>query len=215
MAYSAVWSEAVPAGSLAASDIDQAIRDAKRDIRERLSTVFGMADWSADPLVVQYVAVGANPAQSGSLRVANNVAAVTARNAANSADIILSKLTAANLVEIGNACIQIDTATGFAKFTALQTKFINNAAIVFRNQADSADIQALAVDITNQVRVGMDLNSAGTTLGHSAKKIGFFGTSPGVVIQTVAGAKGGNAALTSLMAALGAAGYGLVNDTTT
>lgn len=214
MAYSAVWSEAVPVGSLAALDLDQAIRDAKRDIRERMAGVFGMADWSADPLVIQYVAVGALPAQSGVLRSANNVVISAARNAANSADIVVSKVTAANLVELGGGSIQIDPATSFTKFTALQTKFINNAALVWRNQADSADIQALAVDVLNTVRVGVDANSVGTILGHSAKKVGFFGAA-GLGIQIVTGAKGGNAALTSLMAALGATGYGLVTDTTT
>lgn len=112
MPYSAVWSEAVPAGSLAALDLDQAIRDAKRDIRERMASVFGMADWSADPLVAVRIAVGALPAQSGSIRVENNVGAVVARNAANSADIILSKLTAANIVEIAGAKLTVDPATG-------------------------------------------------------------------------------------------------------
>jgi hypothetical protein len=112
MAYSALWTEAVPVGSLSASDIDQAIRDAKRDIRERVAGLFGIPDFTVDPLVAQSLSLGANPAQSGSLRVANNVGAVVARNAANSADIILSKLTAANIVEIAGAKLTVDPATG-------------------------------------------------------------------------------------------------------
>lgn len=214
MPYSAVWSEAIPAGSLSASDIDQAIRDVRRDVRERMSTIFGMADWSADPLVAQFMAFGANPAQSGVLRAANNVVISAARNAANSADIVVSKVTAANLVELGNGAIQIDPATGFAKFTAINVQFVNNAALSWRNQAGTQDIFALSVDITDYVRVGVDSDAAGTIVGHSAKKLGFFGVN-GLGIQVVTGAKGGNAALASLMAALGAAGYGLVTDTTT
>lgn len=214
MAYSAAWSEAIPAGSLSAADIDQAIRDAKRDIRERMSTIFGMADWSADPLVPQSMAFGVNPAATGIIRGANNVVLTAARNAANTADIVVTKVTAANLVELGGGAIQIDPATGFAKFTGLRVNFINNAVLSFRNQADTADINALAVDILNAVRVGDDADSSGVVLGSTTKKLGFFGGA-GVTIATVAGAKGGNAALTSLMAALGAAGYGLVVDTTT
>lgn len=49
-------------------------------------------------------------------------------------------------------------------------------------------------------------------LAHQGTKLGFYNTAP-VTIPTVAGAKGGNAALTSLMAALAA--LGLVVDTTT
>lgn len=214
MAYSAVWSEAIPQGSLSASDIDQAIRDAKRDVRERMSTIFGMADWSADPLVAQYMAFGANPAQSGILRAANNVVISAARNAANSADIVVSKVTAANMIELGSGAMSVDPTTGFVTFSAINVKFVNNTALSFRNQAGTQDIFALSVDILDTVRLGVDSDAAGIILGFAGKKIGFF-SAVGVAQQTVTGAKGGNAALTSLMAALGAAGYGLVNDTTT
>jgi len=58
-----------------------------------------------------------------------------------------------------------------------------------------------------------DKNSSGTVLGQSSTdKIGFYGVATGVVKPTVTGAKGSNAALTSLMTALVA--LGLVTDTT-
>lgn len=204
MAYSAVWSEAVPAGSLASSDLDQAIRDAKRDIRERMASVFGMADWSADPLVAQFMAFGANPGQSGSVRVANNVGAVVARNAANSADIILSKLTAANLVEIAGAKLIVDPATGDTVIggaagvggaaltirsgaptpTAMNFIVPDNWSFDFRRKAGLGGSAFLILD-TGVVQVSNErLNLAGSTINYPS--LGW----PDGVLPTIALAEG-------------------------
>lgn len=93
----------------------------------------------------------------------------------------------------------------------------NNAQIVWRNFANTADAFGIGTDITDNLRVGNSVNFAAVWLGNAGKKLSFYGGggAGGVVQPTVAGAKGGNAALASLMAALGAAGLNLVNDTTT
>lgn len=57
-------------------------------------------------------------------------------------------------------------------------------------------------------------DSTGLVLGVSGSKLAAFGGTP-VVKPTVTGAKGGNAAVTSIMAALGPSGLNLVIDTTT
>jgi hypothetical protein len=123
MSYSAVWSEAIPLGSLAASDIDQAIRDAKRDIRERVADMMGQADWSLDPLVPLFHMIGTpNRALSGLIRVPNNQAITVARNAANSADVVLSKLNATDILELAAGVITIDPTTGTLTFTKANHK---------------------------------------------------------------------------------------------
>lgn len=122
MAYSAAWSEAVPAGSLAAQDLDQAIRDAKRDIRERVTGLFGMADWSADPLVIVSMKFGVNPATIGLIRAANNVDIIAARNALNTADFALLKLNAANMVEIGAGKMVLDPTLGDLTLTNMKIR---------------------------------------------------------------------------------------------
>lgn len=216
MAYSAAWSEAVPAGSLAAQDLDQAIRDAKRDIRERITGLFGMADWSADPLVMVSMKFGVNPATIGLIRAPNNVDIIAARNFLNTADYALLKVTAANIIEFGGGGLKIDPATGAVSFSYLQTYLINNAGIYARNAANTGNMGMIVSDITDNIRVAWDGSSNGLILGALGKKLGFFGGITLVAQQVVVGAKAGNAALTSLMAALGhVTGYALVTDNTT
>lgn len=51
MAYTRVWSEAIPAGTDAASSIDDSVRALRLDIRERMTDLVN--SWSADPVVAQ------------------------------------------------------------------------------------------------------------------------------------------------------------------
>lgn len=67
--------------------------------------------------------------------------------------------------------------------------------------------------VTVSNKVVTQQTSDGYVMGQSATDlIGFYGVATPVAKQTVTGAKGGNAALTSLMAALAA--LGLVIDAT-
>jgi len=156
MAYSAVWSESIPAGSIAASDLDQAIRDAKRDIRERMSTVFGMADWSADPLVIQQLAFGTNPASTGLIRSPNNVAIEVARNALNTADFVITKLNSSNIVELAGAKLTLDPTLGTLGFTVAQQKISLPAGsyIDFRANADASSVLLVKDDGSVQLSTG-------------------------------------------------------------
>ena len=77
------------------------------------------------------------------------------------------------------------------------------------NAAGSANHDLVTYDSSNRMVIGTEAAS-GVWLSNS--KLGFFTTAP-VTKPTVTGAKGGNAALTSLMTAL--AGLGLVTDSTT
>lgn len=51
MAYTAAMDEATPAGTDAANTADDQLRDLKRDIKERIQSVF--VDWNADPLTAK------------------------------------------------------------------------------------------------------------------------------------------------------------------
>ena len=100
------------------------------------------------------------------------------------------------------------SAGGQSSYSAAAIRFGAQNAVAWRNQADSADLTQLQTDASNNFLVG---NTA-TSVKVLAANLGFYNTAP-VAKQTVSGAKGGNAALTSLMAAL--VSLGLVTDTTT
>lgn len=91
----------------------------------------------------------------------------------------------------------------------------NNAQIVWRNFANTADAFGIGTDITDNLRVGVSANFAAVWLGNAGKKLSFYGGGGvgGVVQPVIVGAKAGNAALTNLMVALAA--LNLVVDNTT
>lgn len=97
---------------------------------------------------------------------------------------------------------------GQSSYSGAAIRFGTQNAVAWRNQADSADLTMLQADSTNNLLVG---NAAGGVKFVGAS-VGFYSVAP-VAQQTVTGAKGGNAALTSLMSALAA--LGLVVDGTT
>ncbi len=72
-------------------------------------------DDSNNLAVATSLSVGANSATSGSMRVPNNVAALSARNAANSADLSLIAISSADLLTVGNGSgnTTITSATTF------------------------------------------------------------------------------------------------------
>jgi len=107
-----------------------------------MSTVFGMADWSADPLVIQQIAFGANPAATGLIRAPNNVAIEVARNAANSADFIITKLNATNIIELGGGKLTLDPTLGTLGFTVATQKISLPAGsfIDFRAAGDASSV---------------------------------------------------------------------------
>lgn len=51
MAYTRGWSDGTPAGSRAANQIDDAIREFKVDLHERMNTL--CVDWAVDPVVLK------------------------------------------------------------------------------------------------------------------------------------------------------------------
>lgn len=58
MAYSHVWSDTVPTGSLPANQIDTAIQDLRLDLDERLVPLIFNTPFTADPLVVNPALLG-------------------------------------------------------------------------------------------------------------------------------------------------------------
>jgi len=57
MAYTRSWNDATPAGTRAANQIDDAIREFKVDVHERMDDI--VDDWTADPVVPQGAVSGA------------------------------------------------------------------------------------------------------------------------------------------------------------
>lgn len=58
MAYSHVWSNTVPPGSLPANQIDTAIQDLRLDLDERLVPLIFNTPFTSDPLVVNPILIG-------------------------------------------------------------------------------------------------------------------------------------------------------------
>lgn len=52
MSYTRAWSDATPAGTRAANQIDDAIREKCVDVHERMDTTFSV-DWTTDPVVAR------------------------------------------------------------------------------------------------------------------------------------------------------------------
>lgn len=109
------------------------------------------------------------------------------------------------------------TIRGQAIFTSTTqpVRLQNNAQILWRNFANTADAFGIGTDITDNLRVGVSANFAAVWIGNAGKKLSFYGGGGvgGVVQPVIVGAKGGNAALTNLMVALAA--LNLVVDNTT
>lgn len=57
MAYTRSWNDGTPAGSRAANQIDDAIREFKVDLHERMDSAL-VTDWSTDPVVVKDSVLG-------------------------------------------------------------------------------------------------------------------------------------------------------------
>lgn len=117
-------------------------------------------------------------------------------------------------------------------------RFENDQALVWRNDANTADIEGwrvdssdnlhagASVDLANQQLLGVysidqyagnfTLDNSGNVLFQGSLQVngwvGFYGRSP-ASLQTVTGAKSGNAALASLLTALNT--IGLITDSTT
>lgn len=58
MSYTHTWDNTYPPGSTSAGLISQTFRNTKVDIAERLQDIFGMPDFTSDPLKTKYVRLG-------------------------------------------------------------------------------------------------------------------------------------------------------------
>jgi hypothetical protein len=76
--------------------MDDSIRELKGDIEDRLKDIFGIADFTLDPIVPTQVALN----RTGTAKILGGTAALSLRNAADSADNIL--ITDAGVVTLRN-----------------------------------------------------------------------------------------------------------------
>lgn len=133
-----------------------------------------------------FVAFSGTPSLGGNIRTANTANAVTARNAANSADIVLIGSDASNNVIVGNGnangflvkvgagttpvqifgtssdFIQLGAGTGLSATGSL--RFPNATTIMTaRNAANSADVVLIATNSSNDLLLG-GTNCAGSAI---------------------------------------------------
>jgi hypothetical protein len=94
---------------------------------------------------------------------------------------------------------------------------VNLAGGAFQIVAEDSDAgtRISTINVVNSGTGAHRLRIQGDSMriGSLGSTIGFFGTEPGTARPTITGAKGGNAALTSLLSALAA--MGLITDSTT
>ncbi len=107
------------------------------------------------------LSVGANPAQSGFIRLSNNQV-ITARNAANTADVTMIGVNASNEIELGSTLNM-----GAQEITNVDNIFVTgdvflktNASswLMGRNAADSGYIEMFTLNASNQILAGINLN---------------------------------------------------------
>lgn len=146
-----------------------------------------------------YIEFGATPASAGDIRQENNVYIASARNAADNADVNIVKANASDLIEFGAnlaattmeatltiGAQQISASTGNLTFSGAgyiamganpaSTGYIrlaNNVDIAARNVANSADVNMIKVDASDDVAIGADLQMGanviyGSTAAHTA-----------------------------------------------
>lgn len=100
----------------------------------KASPVTNTALNSASDVVVNSVSVGSTPATTGTLRLPNN-SYITARNAANSADLSLIKIGNTDLAEIGVTTLSINALSSAGGVTTTGTGTITSAASVTTSAA--------------------------------------------------------------------------------
>jgi len=136
-----------------------------------------------------YLKMGTNPAGAGFIRLPNDTF-ITARNAANGADVDVIKANASDLIEFGANLAattlggtltagtqQISFSTGNITFSGAgyiamganpsqsgYIRLLNTGVIAWRNAANGADISAIQVDANDDVALGADLQMGGNTI---------------------------------------------------
>jgi hypothetical protein len=136
-------------------------------------------------LATFYIKQGTNPASAGILRVPNNTYAVSARNAANAADVDMIKVNASDYIEFGASVAAFTLAgnitgganaltfsTGYVQFntgsnpaSAGALRFANNTVIgAARNAANAADINLWKVNAEDDYEAAADVNLGGNSL---------------------------------------------------
>lgn len=136
-----------------------------------------------------YLKMGTNPAAAGFVRLPNNTY-ITARNAANGADVNVVAVNGSDLVAFGAnvaaytmagtltvAAQQISLSTGNVTFSGAgyiamgvnpaasgYIRLLNTGVIAWRNAANAADISALQVDAADDVAVGADLQMGANSI---------------------------------------------------
>jgi hypothetical protein len=191
------------------------------DLTTLVSQLLGAPDTQASTVtsvqVTDYVAIGASPAQSGAVRLANDTA-VSARNGTNSADIRMLRSTAGNGIVLidkininaggdtfpvsdnaqtlgwqggrwqGGYFGQVEIGTNPAQSGAV--RLANNQAITARTAANDADCEIATLDANNNVVI----SGSGRTviLNGSVLPIGVLNLSisPYTVLSETAAAPG-------------------------
>jgi hypothetical protein len=149
MPYANSWDETFPAGTLAADQIDEAIRYWATAVRERLNDVLGITDWATAVQPIKPATLsfrGATPyiqAGTSNLRIRDTTNAFDNLVIADIGDITARRNIVATNNIVSNANFVCNLANG--KFLPGTTSFS------FRNFADSAD--NLFIDNTGNVTI--------------------------------------------------------------
>lgn len=112
MPYAAVWDEAAPVGTAAASDIDLFIRNAKRDVRERIVDVLDVVDFTVDPIVPRALKLN----RTANAKILGGTVSLSLRNAADTFDNIL--ITDAGAVTLRSSLALSGAITGATTIAA-------------------------------------------------------------------------------------------------
>lgn len=132
---------------------------------------------------------GGSIATVGVFRTANNVSSLTARNAANSADLTLISVDNFDLVSIRSGALLVGaSASAFAGSVAAGGGTVatvgvfrtanNVASLTARNAANTTDITLISADASDRVSIRSGTLLVGATGTMVTGNVGFYGTTP-------------------------------------
>jgi hypothetical protein len=169
MAYTNVWDDSVPTGGEAANTIATLIRSVKVDVEQRFEDIFGtMPNFTADPLrpyglkftdaANAVINLGDNAGTPRNLIIKNKAGSTTYITFGSSPAITIA--SGGLTVSSGTSALQAITGTtltltstlsfGAAPATSGQIRLENNTTVTSRNAANSANINLIKLNGTNQ-----------------------------------------------------------------
>lgn len=155
MPYTQAWNEAIPAGSSAAAQLDDRIRDLKTQIRERLCDIFGLdlSEFQDDPILPRTLILLEELVAILEPKLATPAIGTIVKTAAGGFVYQSSGGTVGDhtfLADDGSTILTLKSDGSVVIGTAVSKLVMGSTSLVIRNHADTEDIATFLDDGTVQ-----------------------------------------------------------------